>query len=528
MNKLKSMLAVWPLAGKNIVRWRFRLLTIGVLVMLTANLSVLYQSMLISERNTGSSQAVKLQLPYDLLVRLPQGMLPKPLEELPAPLNPYDYGKGKANITNILSVPRPFSQAENVSMHLCYSPFAAWEVWGINKESYFFHWDNTNGVEDNHLQSAQIVLPAALAAQCGYRIGDTIQLAYFTDQVPFRSAEFRLVGIVNDAYDLQKPLILEDDLWRLTGNSQANGQILACSEIQLHTSGLERNMQRVYPGSELIYPSMPSERATTVIADIQAPAGWVLRLIYLFLGLGIMTIALMTFLERRKELAILKSIGLRFSQIVSLYAVEYGLVFLAGISLGYGILRLLLPQFQWSAELSHSQLFALMGQNAAITLLIFLLAVLYPILLSKAASVNQLVFARQIPLVSTKINHLLRPKAELLYRERQENVRLLQADVVDQKLDGAFLRHPGEHVRQGEGVIIQASWFGFRYREWIAPCDGIFTEYDPFTGVLVFRPDDPEAARYAYPTEILATYDRRRLAFQSGQNENTDLSGGKQ
>jgi len=528
MNKLKSLWAVWPLAFKNIGRWRFRLLTIGVLVMLTANLSVLYQSMLISEQNTGSLQAVKLQLPYDLLVRLPEGMSPKTLEELPAPLDPYDYAKGKANIYNILSKPTPFSQAENVSMHTCYSPFAAWEVWGISKESSLFRWDTDSLVGDNHLQSGEIVLPAALAERFGCQIGDQIPLAYFTEQIPYRTAEFSLIGIVKEDYDLQKPLILEDDLWNLTGNSQVNGQVLACSEIQLHTSGLERNMQRVYPGAELVYPSMPSERAAEVIADIQAPAGWVIRLIYLFLGLGIMTIALMTFLERRKELAILKSIGLRFSQIVSLYTAEYGLVFLAGTSLGYLILWLLLPKFQWSAQLSHSQLFVLMGQNAAITLLIFLLAVLYPILLSKAASVNQLVFARQIPLISSKINHLQRPKAEFLYREREENVRLLQADVVDQKLNGAFLRHPGDHVRQGEGVVIQETWFGFRYREWIAPCDGIFIEYDPFTGVMVFQPDDPNAPKHAYPAEILATYDRRRVAFQNGQKENTENQGGRQ
>jgi hypothetical protein len=123
MSKLKSIIAVLPFAMKNLGRWRFRLLTIGLLVIMTANLSVLYQSMLLSQQNTGSLQAVQLELPYDLLVRLPEGATPKPLEALPAPLDPYDYGKGKSNIYTVLSKPMPFSHAENLLIYPCFSPY---------------------------------------------------------------------------------------------------------------------------------------------------------------------------------------------------------------------------------------------------------------------------------------------------------------------------------------------------------------------------------------------------------------------
>jgi hypothetical protein len=331
--------------------------------------------------------------------------------------------------------------------------------------------------------------------------------------------DFVVGGFLNGDFDLSKPLVLKEDLHSITGNIKENAQLLACSEIRLHTTGLVRNMNRAYPGAEFIYPTMPADKAAQAIADIQAPAAWVIRLIYTFLALGIMTISLITFLERRKELAILKSIGLKFTQIVAMYWVEYGFVSLSGLLIGSITLRMIIPFFKWSSELTMTQLYSLSFKNALITLGIFFVTLLYPILLSRAASVNQLVFARQIPLFTAKIGHLLRPKAEHLFREREENVRILQADSVDQKLVGAFLRHPGDHVKQGEVVVIQESWFGFRYREWIAPCDGVFIEYDKYTGIMVFKPDFEEASRYPYPEHILATYDRRQTAFQKGGSD---------
>lgn len=518
MSKLKSIIAVLPFAMKNLGRWRFRLLTIGLLVIMTANLSVLYQSMLLSQQNTGSLQAVQLELPYDLLVRLPEGAMPKPLEALPAPLDPYDYGKGKSNIYTVLSKPMPFSHAENLLIYPCFSPYGTWEVWGIEQGSEFFTWDTLTEKAVNQIIPGEILLPKDYASRFGYRVGDSLSLAFFLNNNELNQVDFVVGGFLNTDNDLQKPLVLKEDLLKLTGNSPINAQLLACSEIRSHTTGLVRNMNKVYPGAEFIYPTMPTDRATEAIADIQSPAAWVIRLIYAFLGLGIMTIALMTFLERRKELAILKSIGLRFTQIVSLYLAEYGFVYFGGLIIGYIVLAFLLPYFHWSSQLTQNQLTSLMLNNALTTLGIFLLAVMYPILLSRAASVNQLVFARQIPLFTARIDHLLRPKPELLFREREENVRILQADSIDQRLSGAFLRHPGEHVKQGEVVVIQESWFGFRYREWIAPCDGTFTEYNIYTGVMVFKPDQPNAPKYPYPADILTTYDRRQAAFQSGQS----------
>lgn len=519
MSSLRDILSVFPFAFKNINRWRFRFLTLGVLVLITTNLSILYQSMLFSKQQTGSQQAVELNVPYELLVKLPEGVAPKALPDLPEPLNAYDYGKGRADVYTMYSKPLPFSHAENIIIQKCYSPFNTWDIWGMEETTKFFTWHTQTKPESNQIDSGTIILPSNYAELYGYKLGDSIPLSFLVSGRSDITANFVVDGFLNGDFDLSKPLVLKKDLYGITGNQRENAQLLACSEIRIHTTGLVRNMSRPYPGAEFIYPTMPADKAAQAIADIQAPAAWVIRLIYAFLGLGIMTIALITFLERRKELAILKSIGLRFKQIVMLYCAEYGFVCISGLLIGNIMLRLIIPLFKWSSELTMVQLYSLSLKNALITLVIFFVTLLYPILLSRAASVNQLVFARQIPLFTAKIGHLLRPKAELLYREREENVRILQADSVDQKLVGAFLRHPKEHVKQGEVVVIQESWFGFRYREWNAPCDGVFVEYDEYTGIMVFKPDFEGAARYPYPEHILATYDRRQTAFQKGGSD---------
>ena len=162
MNSLNDILSVFPFAFKNVKRWRFRFLALGILVLITTNLSILYQSMLLSEQDTGSQQAVELNIPYELLVKLPEGVGPKKLSDLPEPLNAYDYGKGRADIFTMYSKPMPFSHAENIFIQKSYSPFNTWDIWGIEKTTEFFTWSTQTDADSNQLDSGFIKLWRAL------------------------------------------------------------------------------------------------------------------------------------------------------------------------------------------------------------------------------------------------------------------------------------------------------------------------------------------------------------------------------
>ena len=89
MNKssINNLLAILQLVQKNIKRWWGRLSVIVILVMLTTTLSIFYHSMLISEQTKATIEMQRLELPYDLLVKLPKGTPPLLLNQLPKPLD---------------------------------------------------------------------------------------------------------------------------------------------------------------------------------------------------------------------------------------------------------------------------------------------------------------------------------------------------------------------------------------------------------------------------------------------------------
>ena len=86
MNK-NTLMTILYLGRKNIKRWWGRLSVIAILLMLTTTLSIFYNSMLTSEQTEVSSEIERLNLPYDLLVKLPNGIFPLKLDLLPKPLN---------------------------------------------------------------------------------------------------------------------------------------------------------------------------------------------------------------------------------------------------------------------------------------------------------------------------------------------------------------------------------------------------------------------------------------------------------
>src|SRR5450756_259307 len=135
--------------------------------------------------------------------------------------------------------------------------------------------------------------------------------------------------------------------------------------------------------------------------------------------------------------------------------------------------------------------------------------VLYPILVAKLATVNQLLYARDIPLVISHYDHLINPTPEALEREQAENVHLLRLEVADGKMIATLLKNPGEHVKKGEVIAMQSSLFGFRYQEWFSPCDGTVESFLPSNGYYAIKPDDPQAPHYPYNNQILLTAQQR-------------------
>lgn len=522
--------ALGRLAFKNMKRWWGRLAVIAVLVLLTSTLNVLYHSMLISQQTKSTAETERLELPYDLLVKLPENMQPIDLEELPKPLNSklmvkttynWEQNRWKELTYEVPSVPTAFSYAETAAGGLADTAYNRWDILGVRQDTAIFRFaaDELQGTWLS--QTGDLLIPYQDAAEYRLAVGDTVVMRVINPSGSQRTTEFHICGIFDTGDDLAQPLILFEDAIRLFSLSTPNRQLLLCNELLTHATGLEENMQQVYPGAVFLYEWIAQNRTQQLTTEMQAPSAWILLLIYLFMGFGVLTLSLITFLERRKELAILKSIGFSNLHIVILLVMEYGCATAVGLLGSLFVLRALIPRFSWYQSVPSGTLERLSIQNLVITALVLTISLLYPILLAKLASVNQLIYKRKIPLIVERFDHLVKPTPQQLLLERDRNVRVLQLEIEEGKVFGSFLRQPGEHIKQGEVLLIQESFSGFVYKEWIAPCNGIL-EFDPFSGILIIVPDDPNYPKHAYPAEILATYDRRGAAFQNGQNENTE------
>ena len=501
--------ALVKLAGKNMQRWWGRLAVIAVLVLLTTTLNVLYHSMLISQQAKSGAEVEKLELPYDLLIKLPENRVPLDLAELPKPLDSklivktsysWEQNRWKEFTYEIPSVPTAFQYAESAAGGLADTAYNRWDILGIRQDTAVFQFSAEQLTGAWLKQTGDLLIPAEEAAAYQLSVGDPVLMRVINPYGIQIDSEFHICGIFDTEDDLAQPLMLFEDAMRLFSLSVPNRQLLFCNELLTHATGLEENMQQVYPGAVFLYEWIAQNRTQQLTTKVQAPSVWILLLIYLFMGFGVLTLSLITFLERRKELAVLKSIGFSNRQIVLLLTAEYGCATAVGLFGSLLVLRVLIPRFSWYQSLPPGTLENLSIQNLFVTALVLTLSLLYPILLAKMASVNQLIYKRKIPLIVERLDHLVKPTAQQLRLERERKVRVLQLEVEEGKLFGSFLRQPGEHVKQGEVLVIQESFSGFVYKEWIAPCDG-FLEFDPFSGMLLILPDAVDIARQSDPAK---------------------------
>lgn len=512
MNKLhwRRISVILALTFKNIIRWRWRLGLMTLLVAGSTCITILYGGMLQSNAASGKNNTESLHLPYNVMVILGENQTPKVTG-----FNTLgSYAVAASNGMN-----RSMSASINITIDTCElatafagrSQYGEWEILGIDPKTEIFAFDETQ-IEGTFLkQSGDLLLPQETAAKYDLVLGDTVSITAFNSYQSKTTRDFTVKGIVATDYDLQMPLILQSDVTALTGQKQANREFLLSKNFdKLSNYDFFRSrMEVMFPGAAFIYQQLPMVQSEILMSAILSPGQWLLLLVLLFLGVGILTISLMTFLERKQELAVTKSIGISNFQLTAVLFLEQALAGLTGFVIGVSLVFGFAQVSDLLSSLSTRSLRVLVQKNGVLTTLVFMLSVLYPILVAKLATVNQLLYARDIPLVISHYDHLINPTPEALEREEAENVHLLRLEVADGKMIAALLKNPGEHVKKGEVIAMQSSLFGFRYQEWLAPCDGTVESFQPSNGYYAIKPDDPQAPHYPYNNQILLTAQQR-------------------
>jgi len=278
-------------------------------------------------------------------------------------------------------------------------------------------------------------------------------------------------------------------------------------------------MEAMFPGATFIYQQLPLVQSGILMSAILGPGQWLLLLVFLFLGVGILTISLMTFLERKQELAVTKAMGISNFQLTAVLFLEQALAGFAGFVIGISLVLGFTQVSTLLNGLTAKSWSVLIQKNGGLTALVFILSVLYPILVARRATVNQLLYARDIPLIIRHYDHLISPTPEALEREQAENLHLLRLEVADGKTAVAILKKPGEHLKKGEVVAMQSSLFGFRYQEWLSPCDGTVESFQPSNGYYAIKPDDVQAPHFPYNNQILLTAQQRERRAREAKQQ---------
>ena len=328
---LRQLSAVTRLALKNMVRWRWRLATIFFLVAGSFSLFVLYSSMLSVSAQIGVAQTNAINLPYDLMVLVEDGapILPEP--DLPIP-------RFRREILEI---------GEEAVAITAFTPMGKQEILGIQPDSYFYN-KNAEVIQGQWLKkSGDLVLPNELAQRYQIQVGDKIPVyTVFSEGLQLK-AEFTLVGIFEPDYQLAQPLILKQDALQLMLRPQANRFMIEYDRSEAELIHLVEWMKTAYPKGTFLYSTVTYEMANNVLKQIFQPGQWLLVLIFMFMGIGVLTVSLITFLERRRELAVMKSIGVSNVQIVYALALEQGTAGVIGVLTGVLIVFQLGQQISW-------------------------------------------------------------------------------------------------------------------------------------------------------------------------------------
>lgn len=311
------------------------------------------------------------------------------------------------------------------------------------------------------------------------QVGDRLELTMFSGSA-WTTREARVAGYYRDGGYLT-PLLVNSKWVSEWANRQVSSFVLICSEQA------SQQLQRWASGNaqaQLLTRDTIAQGAGSLVRSLYSGGFSAVLLGAIFLALGFGVLALLVFLDSRTELAVLKALGTRPREASLFFWAEFGLSALFGVALGWAAINWLQPRFDSLLVINWSVL--------RVALLVvagsYGLAMLAPARLAQRAQVNDLLFRRPILLLSQSISTLQRntPSLQDLFSRGWTCIKLEQDGDV---FAGIIVRPAGAHVKLGETLAWQSTWFGLGEKRYVAPHDGILQVADPQRGVLAISPE---------------------------------------
>ena len=515
--------ALHGIIKRNLTRWKYRLGSIALLIMISLTLMVLQGGSLLStEQQRVASLQFSPTVYYDALVVPSASQSILTLRQLPTPMFQRQiYAHGEA--ATLLTVGTSLGQ---------------FQVLGINPQTLFFRQDNiaieNNVAEPNQalLQRGELILTTDEAKKLEVGEGDSIDLSYQAGH-NLVIKTFMIARIANLSHPVGAVLCL-DDLLSFNSNQRANNCYLVnYDRSQATLEHLVEWMSSAYPRATIYSDLAIAQLALNMQQQLNQVSNNILSLIIFFVFISVFTIVFVTFLERRQEFATLKSLRISQKQVSVVFIAENFLMAVVGLIGFHLIVMALTPLLPWLIHLDSGQLNLLYVSCHSLIISIMFIVLSYPLQLIRIASVNQLLFTRSIPLWSYQTSHMSSSYQDLL-REEDEEVRLLKIPAYDGKLICICTKQEGDHVKLGEVIAAQEYYGGLYYREWVAPCNGVVVEISLDSGILVIKPvlssNAPEQVpiRSSEQQQIVSEERRRMLRLEASRKRvRADLEGQK-
>jgi|GEM_PF-1626563 len=175
------------------------------------------------------------------------------------------------------------------------------------------------------------------------------------------------------------------------------------SMLRLDFLGPTRPLLYRPDGPAVIWAGAAEDMMRAVIAGTYIPAGGVMTLVLIFCGIGLFTVTSLAFLDRKRDLAILKTVGLDSHGITAMLLMEQLAVTLCALALALAATLVLLPRLAAYLPQGASLGLAQVAKGLIAGVLVQSAGVVLPSLSARVATVNQLLFNLPIPLERRRV-----------------------------------------------------------------------------------------------------------------------------
>lgn len=384
MNQLP---AVWPVARSGLRRSAGRrFLMVAILALATA-VYMLYSTYLVGAGGEALGIVDDLTLPADLVF----------------------VGRRTLSPAEVQDIARRGGVEQCEAVRVIWYKSAAGYVRLVSLPPESALWEQLVGAHGASLPGANEVLaPPALASRIGVSAGDEVTL--IPPQATAGAFALTLSGLHGAADDMLGACLVTllsptgprpNSLLVWTRTAAAARSIASVLEVEY--GGPSRPFIRRMDDPAVLLAGTPASLSGQVLSQTYMPGVSALGLVLVFCGIGLFCITSLSFMERRRDLAILKTIGLESRGLVTLLLIEQGLTALSGIFLGtllaLGLLARLGGLFPGSAVLPA--LTVVKGTFVGAAVLGG--AVILPAALARAATVNQLLYNLPVSLYRQRV-----------------------------------------------------------------------------------------------------------------------------